>query len=540
MAREIIIDSDTLIGYDFPNKTFYITNKGTTTDRLSKSEAFKVLKVVAGNNPVDKDGVAITEDRLEQELVIAKETLTNLYYTWEDTGSYIKTIQLNTWDKYPLTLDAEKKKLYIMNSEIIYDLSTNEGSSHRVLYIQSFYENQLGLYVSTTDLEILYNLLYSFYMPKTYNKFKAREVDSMTGEYLPLQYSNTIILPNFSGKSKATYTLTLNPQNKYTPDELADIINMYSNKITLTNSAPSDLTTGSILKTTNTDIDGTYTITEIEDNVLTVDKEFQTEYTCPTPNLYIRAYNTYIDEMSTEDNTITLKDNVPDEILIGDKIRLVNTSITTTYETISLDGEYTVTNKHNKTITVAEQIATNYNHADTGSTQGIMYKPIILGNVLRVTTTSPYQIVLAHAPLHTISVNENVAIQYNSGDVLYGQATAVDTSTNTVTVNFTLTNFQTGKLIKQVPYPEVLISVQTTTNSETLPTGSFEVDSTDQCTDYLGLLTGLVTPSTDSYFNAGMYASTEYTLDTPMTDLNETIETMELKGLYSEVYGDSI
>ena len=542
MAREIIIDIDTLIGYDFPNKNFYIYNKGTTTPRLTKENALNVLRIVtdtpAEQFPVDIDGVAITLERLQTELIDTQETLTNLYYTWADNGSYIKTIQLNTWEKYPLTMDAEKQKLYIMNSEIIYDLSTNEGPTHRLQYIQSFYQNQLGLYVSTADLEVLYNILTSYYTPKAYNTFKEREVDSTTGEYLPLQYTNQIKLPDFSGTSKATYTLTLNPTSQYTNQEIADVINMFSNQITLTNSVPVDPETdkpliekGSLLTITNTDITGSYTVTDIDENIVYVDKEFQTTYTCPTPNLYIRAYNTTIDEMSMADSTITLSDNVPDNILLGDKIRVVGATISTDYETITLDGEYTVTDKHNKTITVSEQIATDYTY--TIGTQAQVYKPIIVGNILRL-DTEENQIVLAQAPLQTLSTGLDVAVQYSDGSVLYGSTTAVSTDQKTITVNFTLTNFETGKLIKKVPHSEVLITIETSKNTELMPTGSFEVDDNSQCTAYLELLPNLATPSESVYEKATMYADTEY--PTGMT----TVDHMLLKGLYSEVYNESI
>jgi hypothetical protein len=523
MAREIIIDTDTLIGYDFPNKNFYIYNKGTTTPRLTKEKAKAVLDIVAPSNTVTLNDL--------QDLIDTQETLTNLYYTWADNGSYIKTIQLNTWEKYPLTMDAEKQKLYIMNSEIIYDLSTNEGPTHRLQYIQSFYRNQLGLSVSTADLEVLYDILTSYYTPRAYNTFKEREVDSMTGEYLPLQYTNQIKLPDFSGTSKATYTLTLNPTSQYTPQEIADVINMFSNQITLTNSAPSTIEKGSLLTITNTDITGSYTVTDIDENIVYVDKEFQTTYTCPTPNLYIRAYNTTIDEMSMADSTITLTENVPDNILLGDKIRVVGATVSTDYETITLDGEYTVTDKHNKTITVSEQIATDYTY--TTGTQAQVYKPIIVGNILRL-DTEENQIVLAQAPLQTLSTGLNVAVQYSDGSVLYGSTTAVSTDQKTITVNFTLTNFETGKLIKKVPYSEVLITIETSKDTETMPTGSFEVDDNSQCTAYLGLLPNLATPSESVYEKATMYADTEY--PTGMT----TVDHMLLKGLYSEVYNESI
>ena len=522
MAREINIDLDTLIGYDFPNSTFYITNKETTTKRRTRQEAKNVLDIVAPSNTVTLDDL----ENLQTQL----ETLTNLYYTWEDKGAYIKTIQFNTWEKYPLTLDAEKQKLYIMNSDIIYDLNTNEGPNQRLLYIQSFYANKLGLHLEITDLETLYNLLLSYYNPKPYNVFQTREIDSSTGEYLPLRYSNTIILPNFSNKSPATYTLTCNPTNLYTPTEVAKILSMKGKIITLTNSVPSSVEKGMYIKTGNTGIDDIYTVVETSGSEITVDKDFQTEYICETPTLYLRANRTLISSMSMANSTITLSASVPNDILVGDKIMVQGITINNTYNTITLDGEYTVQAKDGSVITVAEEIKTDYTYSS--GTQGEIFRPVVLGVVNSVTTTSPYKITLAQAPTYTVSNGTFLAIKYPDGSMLYGTATAV--SGNTITVNFTLTNFPTGILQKEVPHPEVLVEIETTTNADVLPTGSFIVDSTAQCTSYLGLLANLETPTATIYNNTCMYVSGSYPITVTGTDH------MVLKGLYSEVYHDSI
>lgn len=520
MSREIIIDSDTLIGYDFPNKIYYVTNKETTTKRTSKEEAKKVLDIVAPLNTVSLEDLQSLHDTLE--------TLYSLSYTWEDTGAYIKTIQLNTWEEYPLTLDAEKQKLYIMNSDIIYDLSLNEGSLQRLQYIQTFYVNKLGLNISLTDLGILYDLLISYYNPTPYNSFTQREVDSSTGEYKPLRYSNTIILPNYSKKSPATYTLTLNPTGEYTQEEVAKVLAMLDNKITLTNSAPSSIRKGSVITTTNTGITESYTISNIEDNILTIDGEFQAEYICNTPILYLRAYNTSITSMSMSTaesgSTITLSSPVPNEILLGDKITVVGATISTEYDTITLDGEYTVIAKEENTITVGEQIATNY----TGTTANI-YKPITLGLVNSV-NISTNTLTLAEAPLQPISSGSYIAITYPDNSIRYGTVTGVNGKE--VTVNFTLTNFPTGLLVQKIPYPEVMINIETSSNTSIMPIGEFKVDSSTQCTQYIDLLSNLEAPTTEQYTLNGIYAPMTHAINT------STVQSMTCKGLYTEVYHD--
>ena len=140
MAREIIIDGDTLAGYSFPLKEFYIENKGYTTYREDILVAKEVLDIVAPDNTVTIEDLQALKDNVEP--------LKTLKYTWDDTGAYIRTIQFNTYEKYPLTLDCTKKKLYIMNSNLIFDLIINEGADYRVDYLFAYYLDNLGLYIS--------------------------------------------------------------------------------------------------------------------------------------------------------------------------------------------------------------------------------------------------------------------------------------------------------------------------------------------------------------------------------------------------------
>ena len=82
-------------------------------DTATKTKA--VLDIVAPDN-------TITVETL-QGLKANPEHLTDVYYTWSDEGDYIHTVQLNTYNDYPLTIDLISKKLYIMNTELIFDLT---------------------------------------------------------------------------------------------------------------------------------------------------------------------------------------------------------------------------------------------------------------------------------------------------------------------------------------------------------------------------------------------------------------------------------
>ena len=145
MTRTITIDTDTSISYIFPDKVFQINNKDTSTTRTTAENAKNVLDIVAPDN-------TYTPQDLIDTLVTPMETVNKLSYTWSTAGEYIQTIQFNDYSKYPLALDLNTNKLYIMNSSIIYDLTLNEAPIQRIGYIQAFYSNTLGLLITENDL----------------------------------------------------------------------------------------------------------------------------------------------------------------------------------------------------------------------------------------------------------------------------------------------------------------------------------------------------------------------------------------------------
>ena len=123
--REIVIDTDTRIYYIYEDKSYYIENKNTTTLRTDATEAKKVLDIVAPDNEVT------VEDLIA--LATNPEYLTSLSFTYSDDGAYIATVQLNEFSKHPITLNAEKSKLYIMNTDYIFDLALKEGRRNRLV-----------------------------------------------------------------------------------------------------------------------------------------------------------------------------------------------------------------------------------------------------------------------------------------------------------------------------------------------------------------------------------------------------------------------
>ena len=185
-TRYIDIDTDTRVGFNYIKNQYYVTNKGYTTYRNSDTEA-EIQEVLHA-----LDITSVTDEEL-LELKDDMEELYKVSYTLQDTGAYIHTLQFNDFKRYPLTLDCEKKKLYIMNSTIIYDLTLNESPKNvRIPRILSFYKNTLGLLMTTHDMSYFYSLLLSYYYPTCYNQVMY---NTNTKKYF---YNNKFLLSNYS------------------------------------------------------------------------------------------------------------------------------------------------------------------------------------------------------------------------------------------------------------------------------------------------------------------------------------------------------
>ena len=521
--REIVIDTDTRVYYIFEEKKFYVENKDTTTYRFTVTDTKNVLDIVAPSNTV-------TVDDLEN-LATTYETLTSLSYTWSDDGSYIATIQLNDFSKYPLTLDTEKGKLYIMNTELIFDLTTNESGVQRVQYMQAFYHDRVGLNVEEADLRTLYNIMVSYYSPNPYNVIEANEDSS-----LALKYNNVIKYSNFNDKAQAVYTLTFNPNNKFTDTTIAYILSLQDKVMTLTDTVPTSIHVGDVLTVTNAvtyvenypyPANGDYTVTAIEGNTITVNENFPAPYEYVPPILNIVAYKSLIEEVSREHNTITC-DNHADlsSFLIGDKIIIKGTEIVTDYETLTVDGEYTIADISGHKITVEEKPATDY--AYSSGTQPYVYKNIADGEVDTVEGTT---ITMTNTLSIPLTANTPVAILFPNKTEEFAEVVSV--TDNVITVDTELSSFEAnyGLLNTAIPATEVLITVTDTEKENVMPNTSFIVDNNAECTQYLNLLPTLTAPTEIMYNKVNGYVDTTYAVSTTVG-----ITSMSLLGLYSEVY----
>ena len=349
--RYIIIDEDTTVGYNYINGSFYVTNKGYTTYRKTVADIIKVLNSI---------GVDTTTKEINPTTIKAlKDNTENLHtvsYTLQDNGAYIHTIQFNDFDKYPLTIDCEKAKLYIMNSTIIYDLTLNESPQNiRIPRIQAFYKDTLGLVLSTSELSYYYSLLVSYYYPKCYNQISINENNNK------LYYNNKFLLSNYSNTSKAVYNCTYNPNGNGANTPVGYITSTDSMTNAIVTTEPiEDLQEGDtiIVKGTTTLIDensysadGTYTIQAMEGTTIVTEETLPLSYSFPYKECYVVSSAYTIQSMSMANSTITLQEQ-PSNLLTGDIILVSGATVSTPYETVSCNGSYTIQSISGNSITV--------------------------------------------------------------------------------------------------------------------------------------------------------------------------------------------
>ena len=489
------------------------------------------------------------------ELKDDMEELYKVSYTLQDTGAYIHTLQFNDFKKYPLTLDCEKKKLYIMNSTIIYDLTLNESPRNvRIPRILSFYKNTLGLLITTHDMSYFYSLLLSYYYPTCYNQVMY---NTNTKKYF---YNNKFILSNYSNTSEATYICTYNPNNNAELTEIGKVIetNTTNNTITLSQDITEEILQGynkvilqgaiQTIDGNQYSADGEYTITKIEDNIIRVAETIPTPYQFPFKECYVLASQGTISAMNRDTRPITLTET-PQNILVGDIILVSGATVPSEYETISCNGTYTVESITNNIITVEEEIPTDF----TG--EATLIKEVFISNIskiynkkLTLTDTTDLDLAGATILIHTIENEETTIENY----------TVSSYTSNTITVSESIGayNFTTYAPTLYIPIPnyqedvETLVDITSVSDkaSSSMPLGEFMVDSFEQCQDYLGTLPGLVTPSEKNKLN--LYKEVqELSLDTipnlttaKSTDsiswTNPNVEGMTFQGLYSQVYTD--
>ena len=526
--RYIDIDDDTRVGYSYIKSKFYVTNKGYTTYRTTIPQIQAVLHSLNITSIPDED-----LEKLKSEI----ETLHTIYYTWHDTGSYIKTLQFNDFEEYPLTLNCDKKKIYIMNSNIVYDLEVNESVKNvRVPYLCTYYKTKLGLEISQKDMLYFYNLLYTFYKPVVYNQIALP--DELEDDLTNLSYTNMFFISNYNGSSRATYYGTYNALNKSILTDAGYINSVNANNqyietvVNLDNLSEGDtvVVEGTEEPNSQYSANGTYTISAIEENKIYVEETIPTSYVFPHRTCSLISTEVQIQAISRASQTITLSSPVPSSIFVGDTIQVTGTTQNVEYETITCDGSYTVASIGEYEITVEEQIPTDF--ISTEEQKGYVYKEVFLSNVRREEGNTIY--LLKDITL-TILPNAKINV-YDPVDYSTNTYTMASYTTDSITVSEDLPTYIPAypMLKKSEPSTETLVTV-TETDLEHFPIGEFLLDDFDQACEYIKTASnGVWYPKPIIGYNLYGKVAKVY----PIEETDTGITSMHLRGLFSKIYED--
>ena len=518
------IDTDTRVGFNYIKQQFYVTNKEYTTYRNAfnsnhQIDLTEIKKVLVALNIDDQ----ITDEELTA-FVENIEYLHTVSFTLQDNGAYIHTLQFNSFENYPLTIDCEKAKLYIMNSNIIYDLTLNESPRKvRIPRILSFYKETLGLLISVKDMRYFYSLLVSYYLPKCYNQIA---LNPETNRYF---YNNKFLLSNYNNTSDATYTCTYNPNNNANLVKLGNIVatDTTTNNILLTSPVTEEDLKGynkviikgatEVVAQTEYSSDGEYTVNSIGEEetptgrkvpFIKVFENFPFSYSFPYKECYVLSTQKSIVKMDSSLRAITLS-TAPTDILVGDVILVTGAKVESPHETISCNGTYTVSrigtvnadgSSNPNSIEVEEEIPTDF--VAGAEDNAILIKEVFIGNITNISEN----IITLLDPTSQDLTNSKIFIHTIANELTTIERYDVSSSTDsTITVTGTIEDYNYEEycpsLYLPIPTPEsdaeVLIDVTTVSDdaAEVFPLGEFMVDNFEQCKAYIGILAGLVKPT---------------------------------------------
>ena len=439
------------IGYDYPKNQFYVENKDTTAYRTELKDIRNVIATLDIS----------TTDISDAELLYFKEnleTLSKVYYTWEDTGLYVKTLQFNDWQDYPLTLDCEKAKLYIMNSTTIFSLDTNESIQIVVApLLCSFYRDTLGLEITLEKMVSFCNFLVSFYTPTCINTINPPIKEDEEEITLNYSYSNAFKLTNFNGKALSTYTCIKNPLNQFLDTSVGNIISLSDNSLTLLNPIPeTTINTYNIQSGSNIVVegiseevegetysaDGTHTIKEIEGNTIGIEETFPINYSHPFYNCYVVTGEYTITEMSRTENSIIVN-TPPNNILVGDTIVVSGATIQENpYETVSLNGTYTVSSIMETPSSIISNPITNISQSTNSFTINTSNANTGLkaGNTIKLNYTLSFKTTENNTNNNTVGITETrVETQGETDTTITVSGTSTNSSNGTTTAEKTNT-----------------------------------------------------------------------------------------------------
>ena len=426
--RYIDIDKDTSVGFNYIKNKYYVTNKNTTTYRNTAEEVVEILEAMGITEiTIGTETIPLTPEYLKNTIHDPIELLEKIYYTLEDNGSYIRTLQFNDWEEYPLAVDCSQGNIFIKNTNILFSLSLDISPENKITKFCSYYLETLGLNIPKNTMTALYNLLSRQYTwPYYYNLLSK---DETSGE---LNYTNSFAMANFYKISPITCSALRNPYSKFDTSKLEDIlsINNESNLITLKEPiSPQELLIkGSTISVDGTlqeidgaqyNSDGTYTVAELETNddeditAIKVVETIPSSYEYVYPTCYVESIDCDIYSMERDNRVIKVAyQDFPDNLLVGDTIYVQNAKVETDHEIISLEGSYTV-----------QEITTQVKQIED--------------SVLSMGTTGSANTITINSSSTELQVGDKVKVSgtKTADDNLTYTITNITTSTNTVILN---------------------------------------------------------------------------------------------------------
>ena len=542
MTREIPVyidathvDEDTRVGYGFQSKLFFVDNKGTRTTRADSQDILDVLKVVTNNNPRtlgdNSQLVPITKEMLD-DLASTPEKVTSIFFTYEDTGAFIKTIAFNDYDYYPLVIDCPLHKLYIMNTDKVYDLTLNVAPSFIEDDLISFYTLTLGLDMPRSLMAKVISRLKEWYVPKVYNHIAPRKESRDTVN--PLYYSNQVSLSNYDGTSKATYTCTINPNGDVVYTKMGDIVGLDidTKTISLINTSSSfasfpttedhkvyiqGLSEGSGSDTYSADGAYTWVSTNSEDHTITVQNPFPFNFSFPYPKVYLESPRTTI--TSVDNTTASIVVTSATNFNIGDTLTIIGSTKGVN------DGNYNIIGINGTTLTL-DSIPPVSVVADYGIATVLTY-------VGEVASISSQVITLRENPLVSVSANYYLVV----GDEKDKCVLSVSGKSITIKPAWEISDYTPVYPTLSYNSQATTVSINVTSSTtEKLPEGEFFVDDNAQCINYLKL--GGVERDSEALTNVNTEVPIEASPISYIEDEDEGWLTVPvyLKGLYSEIY----
>lgn len=264
MSHEIQADANTLVGYNFLTKEYFVKNLGTTTTLFTASDAKQILNIASPFNNVSEADI--------EKLSATYEPLTKIYYAWEDTGSYIKAIYFNDYKNHAIVYN--EPFIYIKSSNEMWDISSSVSKDTIRDFFWSYFTYNLGMDVPMNIMDTIINYYVKLQQPYAYNNIIPREKPEDT-----LMYNNTITLNNHNKTSRGEYNAVKNPDDVYLM-ETYDVVRtgqtvgpiiypVYSmiesgSSILLDSVYSEGLTTGAKITVLGTEVnDNTYTIKSV-------------------------------------------------------------------------------------------------------------------------------------------------------------------------------------------------------------------------------------------------------------------------------------